>query len=118
MNIRPLHDVIDANKLDSIVESMNSNGWIGRPILALNCGDYLQALTGSHRIAAAERAGVEVKVYTIDQTVYNGENDNEVELYTQLVDGDDDERLSAISELVSIGLVPSAAEQIMADENN
>ncbi len=51
-DILPLHEVRDDNKLAKLVDSMQ-DGWVGLPVLALDSGDHLQALTGSHRIAAA-----------------------------------------------------------------
>ena len=64
-NIVALHEVKDTDKLNSLVTSM-ANGWTGRDILAVDCGDYLQALTGSHRIAAANEVGIEIPVMVID----------------------------------------------------
>ena len=52
--IDPLHEVRDADKLESLTESMRSGGWIGRPLLVQDTGEgWYQAWTGSHRIAAA-----------------------------------------------------------------
>ena len=50
----PPHDATDADKLTALVESMEGHGWIGAPLLV----DGEQALTGSHRIAAAARTNV------------------------------------------------------------
>lgn len=69
--IQPLHCVRDPEKLRSLVESMKVRGWAGRPILALDAGDSPQALTGSHRIAAAVEAGLEeIPVYLIDTSTH------------------------------------------------
>jgi hypothetical protein len=57
--IEPPHDVRDQKKLNNLVESMKSNGWQGRPILAYDIGRGPEALTGSHRIVAARKAGLE-----------------------------------------------------------
>ena len=57
-NIIPLHEVRDEEKLNNLIESMKENGWTGRPIVVLDIGD-IQALTGSHRYAAAKIAGIE-----------------------------------------------------------
>lgn len=52
--IAPPHEVKDAAKFAAIVADMEKNGWTGRPILAvIDPWGQLQALTGSHRIAAA-----------------------------------------------------------------
>lgn len=42
------HEVRDAEKLQSLIASMESNGWQGAPLVAI--GDEL--ITGSHRYAA------------------------------------------------------------------
>ena len=57
--IEPPHGVENQNKLDSLVKSMESEGWVGRPILYYDIGRGPEALTGSHRIAAAIKAGLE-----------------------------------------------------------
>jgi hypothetical protein len=57
--IEPPHDVRDQKKLNNLVESMKSNGWQGRPILAYDIGRGPEALTGSHRIVAARKSGLE-----------------------------------------------------------
>jgi len=64
-NIVALHDVKDTGKLNTLITSM-ANGWNGRKILAVDCGDHLQALTGSHRIAAANELDIEIPVMVID----------------------------------------------------
>lgn len=70
--ITPLHEVRDTEKLDSLVASMKKNGWQGRPILAYDIGDGLEALTGSHRIAAAKKAGIEdIPVLKISDDIAN-----------------------------------------------
>src|SRR5258706_2727338 len=38
---------------------MKENGWQGRPILAIDLGNGIEALTGSHRIAAAQEADLD-----------------------------------------------------------
>lgn len=48
----PLHEVHDDAKVDMLVGSILTNGWQGRPLLAIEYGDGLQALTGTHRLAA------------------------------------------------------------------
>jgi len=61
-----LHPVREPEKFNRLVASMRAEGWTGRPALALDMGDHLQALTGSHRIAAAIEADLEtIPVYVI-----------------------------------------------------
>jgi hypothetical protein len=57
--IRPFHEVRDAEKLAALAASMEERGWNGRPIVVIDCGDYYQAITGSHRLAAANEAGLD-----------------------------------------------------------
>lgn len=55
------HEVRDQDKLAELVASMASKGWEGRPLLVSN----YRALTGSHRLAAAEQLGIEVPVVEV-----------------------------------------------------
>ena len=65
MSIEPPHNVRDTEKLSSLTKSMKDNGWQGRPILTYDVGRGNEALTGSHRIKAANQAGIEVPIYKI-----------------------------------------------------
>jgi hypothetical protein len=70
--IEPPHGVRDEKKLDSLVESMKEKGWVGRPILAYDIGRGPEALTGSHRIQAARKAGIdEIPVVMVDNEIGN-----------------------------------------------
>ena len=57
--IRPFHEVRDAEKLAALVADMTERGWHGRPLVVIDCGDYYQAITGSHRWAAANEVGLD-----------------------------------------------------------
>ncbi|MEM3486073.1 MAG: ParB N-terminal domain-containing protein, partial [Candidatus Methanomethyliaceae archaeon] len=63
MRILPLHGVRNEYKFQYLTEAMRKHGWQGRPVLALRWGNLTQAITGSHRIAAAKKAGVNIPVY-------------------------------------------------------
>lgn len=54
-SIRPLHEVRDEAKFAALVDAMETSGWVCRPLLVVDegGGDYV-ALTGSHRLAAAQ----------------------------------------------------------------
>ena len=67
----PPHEIRDYEKLKTLTASMKANGWQHRPILVYNVGRGNEALTGSHRIAAAKAAGIEVPIYKIDPSVGN-----------------------------------------------
>jgi len=56
--IVPLHEVRDEEKLNNLIQSMEETGWCGRPLVVIDCGNEYRALTGSHRIAAAIKAGL------------------------------------------------------------
>jgi hypothetical protein len=57
--IRPIHEPRDPELFAGILSSMREQGWLGRPLLVVpgTAGVY-QALTGSHRLAAALEAGL------------------------------------------------------------
>lgn len=95
-NIQPVHGVHDVAKLEQLIESMETTGWQGRPILAIGTEEYAQALTGSHRIEAAHRAGIDIPVLLIEcDTDWTAEYriDNECDRLDLVADlGDDDAR--------------------------
>ena len=63
--ITPLHCVEHQDLVDEIQASMARNGWEGRPLLACDYDGEICALTGSHRIAAARGADVEIPVMVV-----------------------------------------------------
>lgn len=80
-NVTPPHEVRNPAKYNALVAAMRDTGWCGRPILAEEeiYGDYdiwdpeqledvdMRAWTGSHRIAAAREAEIEIPVYVMDE---------------------------------------------------
>lgn len=74
--IEPPHGVRDVAKKDKLVRSMEKNGWVGRPILVFDAGRGNEALTGSHRIAAAKQSGIEIPIYKIDENIGNYADEN------------------------------------------
>jgi hypothetical protein len=66
-NISTLHELRDENKKNKIRDDMRNNGWTGRPVIVVKtfCGDY-QALTGTHRICAADEINLPVNAYILD----------------------------------------------------
>ena len=66
--IEPLHEVRDADKLAELVASMEADGWTGTPVVVAGLGNgVVRALTGSHRLQAAQDAGIdEVPVVSIE----------------------------------------------------
>jgi hypothetical protein len=67
--ITPLHPARDQHKLAGLIASLRT-GWTGRPLVVVDCGETLQALTGSHRLAAAVVVGCDVPVVVIDATTH------------------------------------------------
>ncbi len=108
-----LHEVRDSKKLDRLAEAMKTEGWDGPPVLTFFDGETDYALTGSHRIAAARRAGIDIPVYRIDDELASDwftENDLSREA---LLEGDDDQRLEALREIGD-----ADAEALMLHEIN
>ena len=58
--INPVHEPRDMIFFATLKDDLYEEGWLGRPLIAVvtRYGD-LQALTGSHRIAAAREVGLE-----------------------------------------------------------
>jgi ParB-like chromosome segregation protein Spo0J len=61
----PAHAVTDPAKADKLAADMDAHGWQGAPIVVHR--DYAQALTGVHRLAAADRAGIAVPGVDIEE---------------------------------------------------
>jgi len=57
--IIPFHEVRDQDKFEKLTADMEENGWKGRPLLVIGCEGGYRALTGSHRLSAARKAGLE-----------------------------------------------------------
>jgi hypothetical protein len=73
-SIKPLNKVEDRKKYNEILESMKQEGWQGRPILAYEENGKTKALTGSHRIYAARKAGIDVPVVFVKPSVMKWED--------------------------------------------
>jgi hypothetical protein len=70
-DVRTMHEATDPRKLARLVKSMSKSGWTGRPVLAMPLADGIQALTGSHRLAAAREAQLDtVPVYVLDTSAH------------------------------------------------
>jgi hypothetical protein len=52
------HKADDTQKIINIADSMATNGWMGRAVIMVDCGDHQVALTGTHRLTAASQIGV------------------------------------------------------------
>jgi hypothetical protein len=135
----PINEV-DQDKVDSIAMSMMQDGWQGYPLLTID--DI--ALTGSHRIAAAAEANIEVPTYEVlslsrDDVIGNrkywihdypdgyipgceAELTDEAKELVEYIDllasqsGDDYDRLMVIKALNEAGIVDDYAVEIMQAE--
>ena len=65
--VLPPHEVRDVANKAAILSSMAEHGWRGRPVLVAEGPNGTQAITGSHRVAAAKELGLDVPVFRIDQ---------------------------------------------------
>lgn len=96
-SLTPVNEVIP-EKVDALAKNMMENGWDGGPLIAVGG----QALTGSHRLAAAEKAGIDsVPVISVDEGRFNA-----AALKSGLVDGkgnvrirDDDDTLIVLKKM-------------------
>lgn len=48
------HEPQDADKIARIRESLMRDGWHGRAVILADCGDHYRALSGVHRLVAAQ----------------------------------------------------------------
>lgn len=79
------HEPRDADKTDAISAEMEINGWKGRPVIIAEAGDYHIAITGTHRLAAAARTGIEVSAVFLPDDL----TEEEWELIHDATDDDD-----------------------------
>ncbi len=99
IQIEPLHEVRDLNKFNEILTSMKKSGWIGRPLLLAEGCNGLQALTGSHRLAAAKSLGMDALTYILDSDLletFCEENDMTLDEITYF---DEDKMLVALEKI-------------------
>lgn len=121
MDITPLHTVTDWDKAKRIARSMEEDGWTGYPILVIGCDSCGDAITGTHRLWAAQKAGIEPEVHVIDCEIVGAEDYNEewAELVCDMVEcGDDADRLALVEQAHALGLVDDYALEIMTAEFN
>lgn len=117
--IQAMHEITDEAKVEAIAESIARDGWTGYPLLVVTNGsDGYIALTGTHRIAAAERVGIEPDIEIIEQPTIDELSDEQTRLWEELLvwATDDDDRLRALRDLAAAGDVDDYAVEIMAAE--
>lgn len=103
--IQPLNAITDQAKYEKMVEDMETEGYKGAPIVAMENGNegYI-ALTGSHRIYAARKAGIDIPVVVIPQTE---------ETVRILDDRDDGDRAMTAEELFDDNHISKAAYELL-----
>ena len=90
-SIVPVNQVTDPEKLAYLVKEFEENDWQGRPILVVDLGNEYQALTGSHRLAAAMKVRMDVPIHILESS-----SDTVIQ---EILDArDDDERLRILRE--------------------
>ena len=62
----PFNNIVDVDKVQFLSARMQSLGWQGLPIVAIDRADGLFAVNGSHRIEAALQAGITIPVVIIN----------------------------------------------------
>lgn len=70
----PPHELRDTGKSSQLAADMAKSGWRGRPVLVWDDGGKMRALTGSHRIVAAQKAGIGVPVLRVDPSAVKWED--------------------------------------------
>lgn len=79
------HKADDAAKVINIADSMAANGWMGRAVIMVDCGDHQVALTGSHRLTAASQIGIKPDLIYLPDDLTS----DDFELLTDACDDDD-----------------------------
>ena len=88
------HEPENTNKIIRLRESMIKNGWTGRAVILIDAGDHHIALTGSHRLAAAQGLeDVEINAVILDDLTAS-----EYDLIDSA--NDDDDLLYAFAEII------------------
>lgn len=91
-SIVELHGVRDKKKRDALQADMELRGWSGRPVLAYrDDSGAVFALTGSHRIAAARAADIDVPIVLVSDA--SMQQVDEIGRYLPEIAGKDDNDL-------------------------
>jgi hypothetical protein len=97
--IQPLNDT-ESGKVDKLADSMKERGWLGDPLLTVESNDLEMALTGSHRVQAAKKAGLEevpvVKLSSKKVEKWCKDHDSTID---DFMSGGDEDRLERVKEI-------------------
>lgn len=108
--IKPINDITNKNKYNALLYEFKNNGYNGRPILAIETskGEY-EALTGSHRILAAKKAGIKIPVKVVEYK----------KGMQELLDAnDDDEREKILKDLYKKRKIDKESLDLFIEEQN
>jgi len=108
----PVNEVRHPRSVERLIKAFLDVGWMGPPILAVDQGNGWQALTGSHRIAAAREIEMKVPVYYVDSELLEKFNEHSDRSILEAID--DDERLEMLREIGD----PYALEIMKAEDAN
>ena len=91
-----------------MINSLERNGYKGRPVVVLdNANEGYIALTGSHRLAAAEAVGIEIPAVIVHANEYT----------VELLDVRDDNELADVAEsLYNDKKISNSAYQLLTME--
>ncbi len=109
MEITPLNRVTSSSKYHYLINEFENNGYNGRRVVLIENGnDGYKALTGSHRILAAQEAGVDVPSVVIPMSE---------EIQPLLDATGDEERARIADELYEDGIIPKEAHDLLVRED-
>jgi ParB-like chromosome segregation protein Spo0J len=81
------HVIVRHDQVESLAQDMAIQGWVGKPLVAYVNGTDIQLLNGTHRRAAAFKAGIKVPVIIYPKAVIE-ELWGNLEEWKMLMDGE------------------------------
>lgn len=106
--ITPMNGITNSEMYEYLTDDIRRNGYSGRPVVVYETPYGYQALTGSHRVAAAREAGIEIPAVVI----YDGDVIDRLE-----AEHDDTSRAKAAVELFEEGLIDEATRDLLLRED-
>lgn len=106
--ITTMNGITNSEMCEYLTDDIRRNGYSGRPVVVYETPYGYQALTGSHRVAAAREAGIEIPAVVI----YDGDVIDRLE-----AEHDDTSRAKAAVELFEEGLIDEATRDLLLRED-